>query len=87
MGLTVDVLDRMAESARKGPGVVGIDRDQFLELVEMAKAPKRPSSIFAVVYGNYYPREVNTIHWTRESADAEAREEGGEWEVIEWVVS
>lgn len=43
------------------------------------------STMWAVVYSNYEPAEVDSIHHNRATAEARAGELADEWRVDEWV--
>jgi hypothetical protein len=38
---------------------------------------------YSVIYGNYFPREVDSVWTTRKAAQDRAEELGGMWEVEE----
>ena len=45
---------------------------------------KKAALCFAVVYSNYFPREVDSIWSTRDKAESRACQVGQEWHVVEW---
>ena len=44
------------------------------------------SDVFAVVYSNYHPREVDSLWWNEAEAQKKAEELGDGWEVERWDV-
>lgn len=42
--------------------------------------------VWVVVYGNYFPAEVDSIWKTKELAEQKADELQGEWHAEEWTV-
>ena len=43
-------------------------------------------TIYAVVFGNYYPREVDSIWLTEELANKRAEQLEGDWRVVTMTV-
>lgn len=43
-------------------------------------------SVFLVVFSNYSPAEIDSVHATRKSAEIRAEGLGGDWRVEEWEV-
>ena len=49
----------------------------------------KQKTVWCVIYGNYFPREIDSIWATREDALARAEELNNDdfaWEVVEWEV-
>jgi len=47
---------------------------------------EEPTTLYLVVYGNYYPLEVDSIWSTKEAAYERADKLGGMWGVAEMVL-
>ena len=54
------------------------------EIIE--QTPKTPPFVWCVVFSNYDPAEVNSIHETEEGASTEAEALDGDWCVEKWQV-
>ncbi len=42
--------------------------------------------VYAVVFSNYEPAEVNSLWWSKAKAAKRAEELGDMWEVVRWTV-
>lgn len=43
-------------------------------------------TVYAVVFGNYFPRELDSLWKTKEMADTRADSLDGDWRVVEMTV-
>lgn len=68
------------ETSAAAPRFDARDRSALAFLLDLVKRLRKPHR-WSVFYGNYFPREVDSVHVTKEAADARAEELDGDWNV------
>ena len=54
-------------------------------LAEIDRLASQRSTVWAVCYGNYVPREVSALYDNKAAAQAHMVEGGGDLELVEWL--
>lgn len=83
-----EAIERMRQHVTAKPPVRfdARDRSALAFLIAEVERLRKPQRQWAVIFGDYYPREVDSLHDTREAAEKAAEDLGDGYEVEEMTV-